>query len=166
MRIETPRLALRSWTLNDVAPYARIVADPEVMRHVGTGAVQSPRQAEEFVRRMRALEASRGWILWAVELMQSCELAGFCGYGTLDGRLDFGWRLARKFWGQGFGTEAAAAALQHGVARYGLTDIRAVAYEKNRGSIRIMEKIGMNFESAATRHGRPVVIYIHRPGPN
>jgi len=162
MRIETTRLALRSWTLSDISPYARIVADAEVMRHIGTGAVQSPRQAEEFVRRMMALEVKRGWILWAVELLQSRELAGFCGYSTLDGQLDFGWRLARKFWGQGFGTEAARAALRIGVETYSFREIRSVAYTANRGSSRIMEKIGMKFDSNGMRNGRPVVYCYYR----
>ena len=163
MRLETDRLILRGWTDDDLDPYARIVADPEVMKFIGDGRVQGRDQAEKFIQAMRAYEQGRGWHLWAVERKADGQLLGYCGYGLLDDQLDFGWRLGREFWGQGYGTEAARAALDYGVAAYGFTEIRSVAYAENRASIRIMEKLGLRREGAGMRHGKALVYYFHRP---
>ena len=88
---------------------------------------------------------------------------GFCGYTTLDGELDFGWRLGKKFWNQGYGTEAAAAALDYGIERLGFNRITAVAFVENEASIRIMQKLGMRFERFKELYGKKVVMYVVEP---
>lgn len=164
MYLETRRLVLRSWTEDDVEPYARIVADPEVMRFIGDGATHTCEQARRFIRTMMTDEQERGWIRWAVAHKQTSELMGFCGFGVIEEQLDFGWRYAQKFWGQGFGTEAARAALHYGVATYGWQEIQAVAYTANPASLRIMEKIGMRWDRFGTLHNQEVAYYSWRAG--
>ena len=59
----------------------------------------------------------RGWGLWAVEIKSEDPFIGFVGLHIPEPALPFGpcikigWRLAARFWGNGFATEAALAAL-------------------------------------------------------
>ena len=54
-----------------------------------------------------------------------------------------GWHYGRKFWGRGYGTEAARALLYIGFALNDVTEIYADCFADNYASIRIMQKIGM-----------------------
>ncbi len=159
MHLETPRLIIRSWQDRDVGPYAQIVADPDVMRFIGDGLIHTYEQAQQFVHTMMATDEERGWIFWAVAHQETSALMGFCGFGVMDGQLDFGWRYAREFWGHGYGTEAAQAVLRYGIETCGFQTIRSVAYTENRASIRIMEKIGMRFERFGSTHHKQVAYY-------
>lgn len=160
MYLETERLIIRDWRLDDVPAYAEIVADPDVMRYIRNGSTKTYEQAERFVEERITLGAERGWTHWAVASKASGELMGFCGYGTLDGELDFGWRLAKTFWNQGYGTEAATAALRYGLETLGFDRITSVAFLENEASIRIMKKLGMRFERFKELYGKKVVMYV------
>lgn len=59
--------------------------------------------------------------------------------------LDFGYRHARKFWRQGYAYEAAEAALKYGIEKLGFLEIYATTDIDNRGSRRILEKLGFRF---------------------
>ncbi|NNF04419.1 MAG: GNAT family N-acetyltransferase [Rhodothermales bacterium] len=158
----TPRLLLRDWTMDDVEPYLDIVSDPDVMRHIGDGEPRTREYAEKFVRRSIRHQESRGWMRFAAEHVETGRFMGFSGFdwrGEPGGPLDFGWRLGRDFWGQGFGYEASAAALHVGREAFGLEKITAQSYPENVGSIRIMEKMGMERIGEDQEHGRPLVIY-------
>ena len=84
---------------------------------------------------------------------------GFCGLDDKIGRLDFGWRYSKDFWGAGYGYEAAAAALWVSQNTFSLTHITSQSYPENVGSIRIMEKMGMVQIGEGAEFGRPLVVY-------
>ena len=67
VKIETARLLLRPWRDEDLDPYARICADPLVMRYIGSGAPLTRRQSERQVARFVHHWEERGFGLWAVE---------------------------------------------------------------------------------------------------
>lgn len=155
----TERLILRDWSLEDIAAYAAIIADPEVMRYIGNGMPRDRGQAEDFVRAMMHHQVERGWMRFAVEHAETGTLLGFSGFDDKNGPLDFGWRLGREFWGGGFGFEASAAALWVGRNTFGLTKITAQSFPENVGSVRIMEKMGMSLIGQREEQGKPVVVF-------
>jgi RimJ/RimL family protein N-acetyltransferase len=157
--VRTDRLIIRSWSVLDIEPYSAIVEDPEVMRFIGNGLPRDRAYAEEFVLRMIALFEERGWIRFAVEHAESGEFMGFCGFEMNGDVLDFGWRYARKFWGAGYGGEAALAVLSLGRTRYGLTGIESMSYQENVGSVKIFEKMGMRYLRESELDGKKVVHY-------
>lgn len=166
MELSTGRLLIRSWREDDIAPYAAIVAKPEVMRHIGDGSTRTAEEAARFVRGVIARGRDRGWILWAVEERASGQLIGFCGFAEYGAAVEIGWRLDSDRWGRGYGTEAARAALAHGLQTYRFPYVCSIAQVGNLASIRIMEKIGLSFEREGTDEscGRPIVIYSRRFG--
>ena len=73
----TPRLVLREWRNCDLAPFAELIADPEVMRYFPRGLSRA--QSDEFAGNIRATLAERGWGLWAVEVADLAPFIGLCG---------------------------------------------------------------------------------------
>ena len=155
----TERLILRDWSKDDVESYSEIVSDPDVMQYIGDGQPRTREHAESFVAEMMAHQQGRGWMRFAVEHTETGRLMGFSGFDDKDGLLDFGWRLARDWWGGGYGYEASAAALYVGQQTFGLTHITAQSYPENVGSVRIMEKMGMSLIGTSEAFGRPLVVY-------
>ena len=150
-RLETERLVLRRWRLSDDAPFAALNADPEVMRHF-----PGPKTAAESLREARAFDArfdADGFGPWAVEVPGEIGFAGFVGLWRVSrpmplapvaGRtVEIGWRLARAFWGRGFATEAARAALADVAGRCGVREVVSFTAVTNAPSRRVMERLGM-----------------------
>lgn len=159
LRLETQRLIVRNWREVDIEPYAALSADSEVMEYIGDGKPRDIQYARDFVHRMIELYEQRGWIRFAVEHKESGEFMGFCGFEMIDGVLDYGWRYSKKYWGGGYGAEAALAVLDLGRNQYGLRNIQSKSFPENVGSIRIMEKMGMSCLAESTENGRRVVHY-------
>ncbi len=153
MILATDRLILRSWQESDIAPFGRLCADPEVMAFFERPLDAA--EAEALVHRVRQREAADGFCMWALELPGRAPFIGFAGIQRVPFEAPFtpaveiGWRLARDFWGQGYATEAARAALAYGFGAAGLTEIVAMAVPANRRSIAVMERIGMRPDPAS-----------------
>jgi RimJ/RimL family protein N-acetyltransferase len=161
--LETARTIIRGWREADIPAYAQIVADPDVMRFIGDGSVHTAAQAAAFVHHMRQQARERGWIFWAVEAKATGALMGWCGFGLREGQVNFAYRLARAFWGQGFGTEVAQAVLAYGVAQYHLVPCTAVAFVENLASIRLLEKLGFCVERYGGQDAKRVAYYTYVP---
>ena len=87
-------------------------------------------------------------------------MIGFCGFW--DGfapDVEIGWRLLPKYWGQGLATEAATAVMEYGFRRWGFLRLISLAQTENKASIRIMQKLGMEFERCFQHEGIEVVRY-------
>jgi RimJ/RimL family protein N-acetyltransferase len=91
----------------------------------------------------------RGWSNWAVEVVDSGAFAGFIGLSVPKRALPFmpcvevGYRLAREYWGRGYATEGARAALDVGFKRLGLEEIVSFTALANVPSQAVMRRIGM-----------------------
>lgn len=143
----TDRLVLRQWRDEDREPFARMNADPEVMRYFP--APLDREQSDAMVRRMHDLIEAQGWGLWAVERRDTGALVGFTGLAVPRHPLPFqpcvevGWRLARSEWGHGFATEAARAALQVAFEELGLSEVVSFTAVPNMRSRAVMERLAM-----------------------
>lgn len=145
--LETARLRLRQWRLSDYKPFAALNADPEVMRCVGPPL--SEQESNQLARRMEDAIAQRGWGLWAVELLSNGRFIGCAGLNPLEARfpcgpgVEVGWRLARLFWGRGYGREAANAALHFAFDTLALDEVLALSALQNKRSLALMRHLGM-----------------------
>lgn len=145
--IETSRLILRPWRESDLAPFAEQNADPEVMRFLGGPLTR--KESDAYVRRAEAHHAVHGFCKWAVEAPGIAPLIGGVGlsYVSFDASftpaVEVAWRLHKRFWGEGYATEAARAAIDDGFTRVGLRDIVALTTLANLPSQRVMQRLGM-----------------------
>jgi RimJ/RimL family protein N-acetyltransferase len=144
---EADRLRLREWRDEDLAPFAAMNADPEVVEFLPRALSRA--ESDEFAGRIRAHFRDHGFGLWATEEAASGALIGFVGLAIPRFEAPFmpcveiGWRLARPFWGMGYATEGARAALRFGFERAGLEEIVSFTVPMNRRSRSVMTKLGM-----------------------
>jgi RimJ/RimL family protein N-acetyltransferase len=139
-----------------------IATDVEVMRYITGRAPWSEEQIRGFVERQVNTYAERGFCRWKLVEKSSGEMIGFCGVGYWPGHADepeIGWWLARRCWGKGLATEAARVALRDAFERVRLDRIVSCAVAENRASIRIMEKLGLRYESRFENDGVALVKY-------
>lgn len=145
IEIETARL--RQWRESDRAPFAAMNADAEVMEFFA--ALQSREASDASIDAWQSQFAERGWSNWALEVRSSGVFIGFVGLSVPKRVLPFspcvevGWRLARPYWGQGYATEGARAALRVGFEGLGLAEIVSFTSVLNSRSRAVMERIGI-----------------------
>jgi len=148
--IRGERVTLRHWRDADLAPFAAMNADPEVMRHMLKHLTRA--ESDAMVSRMRAHFDAHGFGLWAIDV-PGVGFAGFVGVakvpfelslsGVVAEPFEIGWRLARPAWGHGYATEGARLALRHGFEVAQLPQIVSFAALGNLASIAVMERIGL-----------------------
>jgi ribosomal-protein-alanine N-acetyltransferase len=175
--LRTPRLTLRRWRSDDLAPFAELNADPEVMEHLLS--VLTREESDAFVTRIEAEFDECGFGLWAVEVADGAPFIGYVGLhrapfeASFTPAVEVGWRLAREHWGHGYATEAARAAVRYGLEEAGLDEIVSFTTPANVRSWKVMERLGMtrdprsDFEHPNVpigHHLRPHVLYRFPPG--
>lgn len=155
IEVETERLWLRQWRLDDREPFAAMNADPQVMEFFPAPLDRAASDA--MADRCQLLIEERGWGFWAAECKETHEFVGFVGLHTPSDELPFspcvevGWRLAFHHWGKGFASEAAKEALHVGFHVLGLREIVSFAAVGNIRSRAVMERLGMR-ESGTFEH--------------
>jgi RimJ/RimL family protein N-acetyltransferase len=150
--LSTERLILRRWRESDCEPFARLNADPEVMRHFQKSLTRE--ESDAFVDRIETRFDERGYGLWAVERREDGVFLGFTGlaYQTFEASftpcVEVGWRFDRFAWGYGYATEAAREALRFGFIAANLEEIVSFTSAGHAASMRVMERIGMHRDPA------------------
>ena len=145
--LDTTRLRLRAWREADLAPFAALNADPAVMEFMP--GLLSRADSDAMAGRICTRFAEQGWGLWAVGLKQGDPFIGFVGLSEPRFEAPFtpcvkiGWRLARPFWGRGYASEGARAALDFAFDTLKLAEILSFTAIENRRSRAVMERIGM-----------------------
>src|SRR5205814_6421093 len=114
-RVTTDRLLLRGFEPRDLDPYATMVADPEFTRYLGDGQPLDRVGAWRQIALFAGQWSLRGFGLWAVEERDTGALVGRIGCWEPEGwpGFEIGYGLARPFWGRGYATEGAQAALRY-----------------------------------------------------
>jgi RimJ/RimL family protein N-acetyltransferase len=149
MEIHTPRLLIREFAPGDEADVHEYAADPEVVRFMVWGP-NTPQQTSEFLARKLAPHPEPRWEFeLAIVLKAEQKLVGGVGLrirSVTQREGDIGYVLARSYWNRGIVTEAARAMLDFGFGELNLHRIYATCDADNRGSARVMEKLGMKYE--------------------
>ncbi|HET6158313.1 MAG TPA: GNAT family N-acetyltransferase [Dongiaceae bacterium] len=150
--LHTPRLILRPWRDEDSDAFAAMFEDPAVMAFLL--ATQGRAAIDALIVRIRQHFAEHGFGWWAAEVPGVAPFIGFIGLARISREAHFtpavevGWRLARPYWGQGYATEGARAALDFGFSQLRLDEIVSLTVPANRRSWRVMQRIGMRRDPA------------------
>lgn len=150
--VETKRLVLREIVEDDFADFYELDADPEVHKYLGNNPVQNIEQSKEMIKNIRKQYIEFGLGRWAIIDKLTNDLIGWSGlkYETMainnqNGYYDLGYRLKRKYWGNGIATEAALESIKYGFSVLNLKEICAAAHVENIGSNKILQKVGLKF---------------------
>ena len=141
--LTTERLRLRPPTIDDLDAWHEIARDAEVFWF--GEATATIEESREKLERKIAHQERHGFSLWIVELLETGEVAGIAGLQLLEEgpEIEVGYRFRRRHWGNGYGTEAARAAIGFGFDEAGLERIVAVTLASNTASRNVLEKCGL-----------------------
>jgi len=148
--LRTRRLLIREFSPADAAAVQRYSANPAVVRYLEWGP-NRPAETRAFLRRTAVLRRRRPRAEYELAVVRRADgvLIGGVGLRVSDPRsrgADIGYILDQPWWGQGLITEAVRALLVFGFGRLCLHRIWAACDVRNRGSSRVMEKVGMKRE--------------------
>ena len=144
--LRTPRLMLREWRDDDLAPLVALSVEPLAMRYL---PALDAEKAGAWMALARDHWREHGFGPWVVELPGEAAFIGVVGLNYVRWQLAFtpaieaAWRLAPRYWGRGYAVEAARAAIDDGFGRLGLAELVAYTVPDNRASWRVMERLGM-----------------------
>jgi RimJ/RimL family protein N-acetyltransferase len=147
--IETERLTLRPFTLDDAEAWLPLISIPEIIRFTGDTPAQSVDEARELLRTRPLRDyAVYGHGRLAVIEKASGRLVGFCGFKFVVelGEVDIGYRFLPDCWGKGYATESTAALMAHGRRAHGIGRVVATVHPDNPASGRVLEKLGLRYE--------------------
>lgn len=146
--VETERLIIRNWREDDRNLFREINRDEKVMAFFPFR--RSHEECDLLFDRNRTMIADTGLGFYAVADRDTNEAMGFCGLSPVDlpgilpaGAMEIGWRLATRYWGSGYISEAAAQLLAHARDALRLPEVFAFAVHDNHRSIAVMRRIGM-----------------------
>ena len=158
--IETKRLYLREFLIDDGFCLYHLNKDPEVIKYTGDSAFNSVKEATVFIENYNDYKRN-GYGRWAVCLKESHEFIGWSGLkkDTETNEVDLGFRFFKKHWGKGYATEAALACVKYGFLRLNLSEIIGRAHIENNPSIEVLKKCNLKFEKTFLYDNKPAVLY-------
>ena len=160
VRLETDRLILRMWCEDDLEPYAKLCADPEVMRYLG-GKTYTRSETWRHMAFLIGHWHLRGYGLWAIEEKLSGHFVGRIGFLNPEGwpGFEIGWTLGREFWGKGYATEGARRALEYAFEDLDKDHVISLIHPENQASIAVAKRLGEKLEGKAEIMGIQVLVY-------
>jgi [ribosomal protein S5]-alanine N-acetyltransferase len=145
MILETERLSLRRFDLQDVAGLQPVLGDPLTMEFYP--APLDTKSVEGWIKKNLLRYERDGHGLWAVLLKSNHELIGDCGciLQDVEGRsqVEVGYHIRRDLWGNGYATEAARACMEYAFDQLGARRVISMIRPPNVRSRRVAEKNGM-----------------------
>jgi ribosomal-protein-alanine N-acetyltransferase len=169
--LRTPRLTIRQLRPSDLSGLHELQGDPEATRFIG--GVWTPERTrvvlETIIRNYK-----NGHLEWyAVAEQKTDEFLGVCFLAPfspqrceeIDGKphIELGFRFVRRYWGQGYATEAAEAMLEWGFRKLNLDEIVSIVAPENVASERVLHKLGMQFRLTFHHGAEPIKMYAITP---
>ena len=147
--LETERLLLEQVSNDDARFILALLNEPSFIRNIGDRGVRSPDDARDYITNKLVSSYERfGFGMYLVILKTSGAPIGLCGLVKRDGLgdVDIGTAFLPEYWSKGYATEAALVVKEYAKNTIGLKRLVAITDPENLGSIRVLEKIGLEFE--------------------
>ncbi|HYN12097.1 MAG TPA: GNAT family N-acetyltransferase [Burkholderiales bacterium] len=157
--IETERLRLRPFRLDDAVAAYTWLGDPIVMRYTPTRPDSSVQKTRDRLAGYETHQLRHGFSKWLVVERASGQPVGDAGLLVLEGEgwIELGFRFERTFWGRGFATEVGAAWVSAAFGDLGLDELGAFVHPENTASLRVLEKLGFRGERRDKVQGMPAI---------
>ncbi|HVJ64925.1 MAG TPA: GNAT family N-acetyltransferase [Bdellovibrionota bacterium] len=164
-RFETERLLLRPFRADEVHLMRELDTDPDVVRYLGHGAVRTESETQQIFDKIQGDYAKYGLGLYAAFLRETGEFVGRTGiipWMFEEGlSWEVGYTFAKKFWGQGFATEAAKFLSQWGLENIQADYLVSLIKPDNVNSISVARKAGLRFWKEGELKGSPAAAKLH-----
>lgn len=147
--IDTGRLILRRFTLDDVQAFYQLCSRSEIIRYAQSTPLASLEEARAMMHAAPLHDyATYGYGRFACVWKESGEVIGFSGvkYVPEIGDTELGYRFLPEFWGLGLATEAGRASIDFARADLGLGRLVAMVHPENAASANVLIKLGFAVE--------------------
>lgn len=145
--VETKRLLLRNFRLDDAPAFFKLGSIPEIIRYVGNTPLNSIAEAEAALQAapLRDYEV-HGYGRFACIWKETGELIGFSGVKFIEelSETELGYRFLPEFWGRGLATEAGEASIQYARQSLGLSRLIGLVHPDNHASAKVLSKLGFS----------------------
>lgn len=148
MHLETERLIVRNFTMDDLPGLWDIFGDRETMAHM---APMTREGTEEFLRSFCVRRDPPG--AFAAQARADGRLVGYLLFHQIDapGIYELGWVVRRDCWRQGYALEASRALLDHAFCTLAAHKVMAETEDTER-AVPLLEKLGMTREGVFRQH--------------
>lgn len=160
--LQTERLTLRQFTLDDTAFIIELVNSPGWLENIGDRNIHSPEQALSYLQNgPMASYAQHGYGLYRVALKPNDVPIGMCGLLKRDTlpQPDIGFALLPDYSGKGYAYEAANAVRTLAFEQFNLPALLAITLPSNQASIRLLEKIGLRYAKPFWHNNEELWLY-------
>jgi len=144
--IETKRLILREFNINDFEAVFEFNSRVEVHKYTGDEIIKSIERAKEIISNIWLNDYKNyGYGRWAVIYKPENKIIGFAGLKYLPeiNETDIGYRFLPEYWGKGIATEVSKKIINYGFDQLKLNRIIGITMPENIGSCKVLEKIGL-----------------------
>jgi len=161
--LQTDRLALSHLQQDDAAAMLRVVGDKNTMIHYPRPLDRAA--VDSWIEQACAAYATRGLGLFGVWLRETGEFIGDCGFlfPTVDGQAqtELGYHIGRRWWNQGYATEAAAGCLRYAAGKIQKSELISLILPDNLQSRRVAEKNGAAVARETDYKGLHHLVYVY-----
>jgi len=150
-QLESERFILRPFRHTDEEGLFALDSDPEVMKYLGGVQVQHREDIRNQIQHVHNQYAEYGIGRLVITDKKTGDFIGWAGLRyERDIRpdqpyYDVGYRILRKYWGQGIATETARESIRHGLEDLGLSALHACADVNHVVSNHVLQKVGMQW---------------------
>ena len=161
--LETQRLLLRHFVMDDLDDLFAFYSDPDVVKYIPDAPRNRDETKEELEWHMHGPPKFPELGLWATMYKETGQFIGRCGLlpWTIDEQheVEVAFALSKAYWGMGLATEAARGIVEYAFEHLKLSRLICVIDHDNQGSIHVATKIGMNFEKESRDEYGPFLVY-------
>jgi ribosomal-protein-alanine N-acetyltransferase len=165
--LETERLSLRHLVLGDLDELFELYSDPEMRRYFPEGTLTYEATRDELEWFLNGHPEHPDLGLWATVHRPTGRFIGRCGLlpWTIEGRdeVEIAYMIAKPFWRQGLGAEAARGILEYARAELGLSRLVCLIDPGNQASIGVARSIGMALEAEIADEEGAFLLYSTGP---
>jgi ribosomal-protein-alanine N-acetyltransferase len=143
--LETDRLTLRAFTLEDTASFFEIRSSHKVMKFMDSFPHQTHNESRKMIVQMLDSFVENAGINWAIELVETRRMIGYIGLWRIiyeNVRAELGYSLHPDFWGNGYMKEAIGEVLRFGFNEMNVHSIEDSVNPNNISSINLLKKMG------------------------
>jgi ribosomal-protein-alanine N-acetyltransferase len=158
--VETKRLILREILPTDIDGLFELDSDPEVHKYLGNKPIKDKTQIVDIINFIRQQYIDNGIGRWAIIDKKTNDFIGWTGLKLVteltnnhQNYYELGYRLIKRYWGQGIATETALASLKFAFDKLKTDEVYAIADCTNNGSNKILLKVGLQFIETFDHNG-------------
>ncbi len=145
--LETERLILRKLDESDAEEmYKNWASDDEVTKYVRWCTHKNVEETKEYIKFENEQCKGENYYNWGIVLKETGELIGAIGaFPSEDDRIEAGYNITKRYWNNGYTTEALKKVLEYLTNEVGIHRFRCAHAVLNPASGAVMKKAGFKY---------------------